>query len=124
MDFVIPYLKSNYTNPEDLVIATNYEEFSYMYYLGSKTIIGNLHNNLDEDLKLQPDVIVFRKSYPKDLQIYNAFLQNNQYRKVSFPCFDYPVNNIPESNIQLPPHLYKTKIAENDDQRLDIYLKI
>jgi hypothetical protein len=30
---VIPYLAEQYPNPADLVIATNYDEFSYMFYL-------------------------------------------------------------------------------------------
>ncbi|MDD5355958.1 MAG: hypothetical protein PHY56_05450 [Candidatus Omnitrophica bacterium] len=123
LDFVIPYIRTNYKNPEELVIATNYEEYSYMYYLGSKTTIGHEDNNLEEDLMLQPDIVIFRKSYPQDIQIFNDFLQKERYARVSFPCFDYPVNNIPESNVQLPPHLYKTKIAENEDERLDIYIR-
>ena len=33
LDHVIPYLVERYPNPADLVIATNYEEFSFMFYL-------------------------------------------------------------------------------------------
>jgi len=63
LDFVIPYIKSKYDKPGRLVIATNYEECSYMYYLGSRVIIGYVGNNLEEDLKIQPDVIIFRKRW-------------------------------------------------------------
>jgi hypothetical protein len=124
LDFVIPYIKSNYANPEHLVIATNYEECAYMYYLGSKVIIGYVGNNLEEDLKVQPDIIIFRKrwAYTSKPQLFNHFFQNEKYKKISFPVFDYPVNNIPELDGVLP-HLYKTKMAKNDRERLDIYVK-
>ncbi|MFH0856162.1 MAG: hypothetical protein V1869_06640 [Candidatus Omnitrophota bacterium] len=124
LDFVIPYIKSNYEKPEKLVIATNYEEYSYMYYLGSKTIIGYGNSDIYNDLEMRPDIIVFRKAYPDNAYIFNGFLQKDKYKKISFPCFDYPVNNIPELNVALPPHLYKTRLAENDDERLDVYLKV
>ena len=33
LDYVIPFIKDNYKDTEHLVIATNYEETSFMYYL-------------------------------------------------------------------------------------------
>jgi hypothetical protein len=40
LDHVIPYLAERHPRGGDLVIATNYEEFSYMFYLGATTILG------------------------------------------------------------------------------------
>jgi len=124
LDFVIPYIKSKYDKPGRLVIATNYEECSYMYYLGSRVIIGYVGNNLEEDLKIQPDVIIFRKrwAYTSSPQIFNVFFKNESYKKIAFPVFDYPVNNIPEL-YSSPQHLYETKMAESENKQLDIYIK-
>jgi hypothetical protein len=123
LDFVIPYIKSEYVNPERLVIATNYEECAYMYYLGSKVIVGFSLSNLEEDLKMRPDIIIPRKNWGANPMILNAFFQNERYKKISFPVFDYPVNNIPEPGGRVIPHLYKTPIAANKNNRLDIYIK-
>lgn len=123
LDFVIPYIKSNYRSPESLVIATNYEECAYMYYLRSKVIIGFVGNNLKEDLKMSPDTIIFRKKWNYNPQIFSGFFQNERYKKVSFPVFDYPVNNIPELDGGVFRHLYRTRLAKNEGDRLDIYIK-
>ena len=122
LDFAIPYIKSQYDDPEQLIIATNYEECAYMYYLGSKVIVGCVGNNLEEDYKMRPDIIIFRKKWGYNPRMFDIFFQNGTWKKISFPVFDYPVNNIPELDGWLP-HLYKTIIAENDDDRLDIYLR-
>ena len=121
LDFAIPYIKDNYKNTDSLVIATNYEECSYMYYLNSKVIIGYVGNNLVEDMKANPDIIIMRKkwTYTSEQKIFAPFFGRNKYVMVSFPVFDYFVNNIPETSL----HLFKTKMAENDSQRLNIYLK-
>jgi hypothetical protein len=121
LDFVIPYIKNNYKNTDSLIIATNYEECSYMYYLNSKVIIGYVGNNLAEDMKANPDIIIIRKkgTYTTKQEIFAPFFERNKYAKVSFPVFDYFVNNIPETGV----HLFKTRMAENNSQCLDIYLK-
>jgi hypothetical protein len=40
LDHVIPYLAERHPNPADLVIATNYEDFAYMFYLRATTVLG------------------------------------------------------------------------------------
>lgn len=70
LDYLIPFIKETYGDTDQLVIATNYEETSFMYYLESKVIIGYVGNNLEEDTRAVPDIIVFRKrweSSPKDI---------------------------------------------------------
>ncbi len=96
LDFVIPYIKANYKKPEDLVIATNYEEHCYMYYLGSKVIVGFVGNNLKDDLQETPDIIIYRKSWSQGQQQLAYLWQKAQYKEISFPVADYLVNNIPE----------------------------
>jgi len=123
LDFAIPYIKKTFLSHEDLVIATNYEEFSFMYYLDCKVIIGQGGHNLSEDIKLKPDIIISRKGwrsvFPEEMDL---LLKNSRYQKVSFPVYDYRVNNIPELYYPIF-HLFKTRFAENPDEALDIYIK-
>jgi len=94
LDYTIPYIENAYGKPDELVIATNYEEYSYMYYLGSKVTIGYVGNNLEEDLKTQPDIIIFRNGWGSNPQVFNYFLQKAKYKTLTFPIFNYPLNNI------------------------------
>jgi len=120
LDYTIPYIKKNYKNPKNLVIATNYEETSYMYYLGSKTIIGFVFNNLEKDIKEKPDILIYRKGWPQHTKLFNIFLQRDKYKRISFPVFDYPFNTIPEMSL----HLFRTEMATNETERADIFVKI
>lgn len=119
LDFVIPYIKANYEKPEKLIIATNYEEFAYMYYLGSRTIFGWQGMNLKEDMKLSPDIIIPRKR-PSAVGTFDT----KNYKKITFPVCDLWYNNIPELNLpRTRSHLYSTKLANNDRERLSIFIK-
>jgi hypothetical protein len=120
LDFVIPYIKEKYPHPERLVIATNYEEPSYMYYLKSRVTIGYCANNLEEDLKHVPDIIIYRKQ--RDIhhhEILNSLLAKAKYKQTLFPVFDYLVNNNPETGM----HLYKTLLPSTVEDCLEILEK-
>ena len=125
LDFVIPYIQEKYPRTDTLVIATNYEESSFMYYLNSKVIVGYIGNNLDEDRKMNPHILSFRKTWNKYPEIFNEFAGRNQYEKKSFPVYDNPVNNIPELNF-LPAfnHLYETKPHTNEADAADLFLRV
>ena len=74
---------------------------------------------------MEPDVIVLRKYFIYDQKftdIFNSFFDNQEYQKVSFPIYDYPFNNIPELNFNVS-HLYKTKIATQDSEKLDLFFR-
>ena len=125
LDYAIPFIRSTYDHPERLVIATNYEECSYMYYLGSKVTIGYVGCNLAEDIMIQPDIIIIRRKRTRvDRQVFLSILKKGHYKKISFPILDYTVNNIPE----LPGgvyavHLYKTPVTQNGERCLNIYVR-
>jgi hypothetical protein len=135
LDFIIPYIKQKYKNSEDLIIATNYEECSYMYYLKSKVIVGCFGRDLESDLQLSPDIIIFRNRWTyatPHLQgnpfyyshkNFDSFLKKQKYKRLYFPVSDYDVNNIPELAFVTYPHLYRTKLAKKPGQRLVIFLK-
>ena len=122
MDYVIPYLAENYRDPTSLVIATNYEEGVYMYYLGSKVTVGFVGNNLEEDSKVQPDIIIPRMGRDNNLILLNELMSRDHYREVTFPIYDYQFNNIAELSLPIA-HLFKTKYAQTDEEKFRIYVK-
>ncbi|MGZ6230541.1 MAG: hypothetical protein ACXWMO_07235 [Syntrophales bacterium] len=125
LDYLIPFIKETYGDTDKLVIATNYEETSFMYYLGSKVIIGYVGNNLEQDTRLEPDIVIFRKGWRNlDPKIFIDFLTRHSYQRVSFPVFDYKVNNIPELNLSPEyQHQFRTLNEENERMKVDIFLK-
>jgi hypothetical protein len=125
LDYLIPFIKETYGDTDKLVIATNYEETSFMYYLGSKVIIGYVGNNLEQDTRLEPDIVIFRKGWrnlhPK---IFIDFFLRQSYQRKSFPVFDYKLNNIPELNCSPEyEHQFKTLDTEDERVKVDIFLK-
>lgn len=123
LDYLIPYVKENFKNTEDLVLATNYEELSYIYYLGCKVTLGYMNKNLEEDLKYQPDIMIYRKKWGHNPEHYNNFIQKAAYNKVTFPVYDSPVNNIAEfyGNME---HQFKTKMATNEADKTEILIRV
>jgi hypothetical protein len=96
LDHVIPFIKKEYPDTGHLVIATNYEETSFMYYLDAKVVVGYVGNNLEEDAKATPDVIVYRRFWQNFVPVFSSFLARGHYEQVSFPVVDSPFNNVPE----------------------------
>ncbi len=126
LDYLIPFIKETYGDTDKLIIATNYEETSFMYYLKSKVIIGYVGNNLEEDTQTVPDIIVFRKGWGSlHRRIFLDFFGRHRYQRVSFPVFDYKVNNIPELNLwpALIQHQFQTLNTKDERMKTDIYLK-
>lgn len=123
LDYLIPYIKENFKSTEDIVLATNYEELSYVYYLGCKVTLGYINKNLEEDLKYQPDIMIYRKKWGHNPEHYNNFIQKAAYNKVTFPVFDSPVNNIAEfyGNIE---HQFKTKMATNEADKTEMLIRV
>ncbi|MGB9677896.1 MAG: hypothetical protein ACPLZ9_04685, partial [Candidatus Ratteibacteria bacterium] len=120
MDYLVSYILANYRNPESLVIATNYEEYVLMYYLNSKVIVGYVGNNLKEDLKARPDIVVIRKNRPNFVPELKSFLEKGKYKEVIFNVYDYQVNNIPETTLSLK-HLFKLPPPRDDSEKLSIF---
>jgi hypothetical protein len=126
LDHLIPFIKETYGDTDELVIATNYEETAFMYYLNSKVIIGYVGNNLEEDVQMVPDIVIFRKGWGNlNRKLFLGFLGKHRYQRVSFPVFDYKVNNIPELNFPQSglEHQFRTLYTGDERMKTDIYLK-
>ena len=127
LDYYIPAIKEKFPHTENIVLATNYEEFSYEYYLGCNVIIGygNKFRPISEKELQQysPDVMIIRPFWKQSLMPYQYYLQHGNYQKVVFPVADRPVNDLPEMNFFMV-HQFKTHIAETDDKKAYMYLKV
>ncbi len=124
LDYTIPFIQEKYKNTDTLVIAANYEETSYMYYLNSKVIVGFVGNNLDEDKKADPDIICYRSSWGRLADVFNGYFNKSRYLTHAFEVYDNPLNNIPELNF-MPAycHKYKTKMADSNKNTAKVYFK-
>jgi hypothetical protein len=126
LDYVIPYLRERYAHPEDLVIATNYEEYAFMYYLRCRVIVGLSLNNIVRDRRLEPDVVVPRGRWPQSLAALRPFLARGEWETRSFPVRDLHHNNVPglsRSRYLPDPHRFRTAVARDPDEQLTIYLR-
>src|SRR5262245_13551105 len=94
LDYIVPYLRERYPDPSALVIATNYEDPAYMYYLGSRVTVGFFGANLAEDLEVQPDVIVFRP-WGQQRPALELLKSRARYQVRIFPVRSAKVNNLP-----------------------------
>ncbi|MBE7414632.1 MAG: hypothetical protein HS130_05125 [Deltaproteobacteria bacterium] len=118
----MPFVLENYERPEDIIIATNYEEASLMYYTKSMVIIGFIGINLTEDMKETPDIIIHRDFWPNIPYPFPALLQKAEYGKVAFPVRDYQVNNIPDLH-NSTRHLYKTRTPRTEAENMTIFVR-
>ncbi|MDJ0850954.1 MAG: hypothetical protein QNK04_21495 [Myxococcota bacterium] len=126
LDHVIPYLEERYPHPERLVIATNYEEYAFMYYLGSHVIVGLALNNIRRDRELEPDVVVPRRRWPKSLAELRPFLARGEWEEVTFPVPDLHHNNVPwlsRASFAPAPHRFRSPITDARDERVVVYLR-
>jgi hypothetical protein len=123
LDYAIPFIEKNYPRPQDLVIATNYEENAFMYYLGAKVTIGFVGKELASDMAIRPDIIVYRKGWENFVPQFMQLLQGGSYARVTFPVADYPVNNIPELRADSPVHhRYRTELTDDEKRMLDMFV--
>jgi hypothetical protein len=135
LDFIIPFIRERYERPDRLVIATNYEETSYIYYLGSKVIVGflnpDLQQNLQQALMEQPDCIIIRRSWShlSYVRILEELLKLGDYDKTGFTVRDYLFNNIPEVWHWTPEwgwinlHIFQTLYDYNPATQATLYFR-
>ena len=122
VDYAVEYINDTFPDPSQLVIATNYEELSYAYYLGSKVTIGYVGNNLLEDSTVQPDIIIMRKNRNNFLETFQMLLLQDSYTAVHFDIDDYDFNNIPELYLA-KPHRFKTVLTSDPHNQLTLYVR-
>ncbi len=126
LDFAIPYLLAAFPRPRELVVATNYEEQAFMYYLGARAIVGTSLNNLLADRELAPDVVVPRRRWPKSLRELAPFLRRGEWEEVRLPVRDTHWNNVPalsRSRFVPDPHRFETPATDDPEAQLVLYLR-
>ena len=124
LDFMIPFIQQQCANSEDLVVATNYEECSFIYYLNCRILIGYNYDNVIRDAQERPDIIIYRKKWKwlHDPDVFNDYLKKEQYICIRFPVYDYPVNNIPELNFHIG-HLFETLYTPDLGLQTKLFIK-
>lgn len=120
IDFVVAYVRQHYAHPDRLIVATNYEEQVYMYYLECRTIVGFAGQNIDADLFETPDIVIIRQHWPRYKEALAGFLKRADYETIRLPVRDYPVNNIPTLMYQ-HGHLFESPIVRPGPDSLTIF---
>jgi len=123
MDYAVDFIQRQYRDPSRIVVATNYEEYVLQYYLGSRVIIGYVGNNLEEDMKLDPDVIVARKRGAYTNARIQELVGRAAYNHKAFPIIDTETNSIPEIKIGRLFHRFRTPRTRNEKRALEILYK-
>ena len=131
LDFVIPCIREHFEHPDRLVIATNYEETSYIFYLDCKVIVGALNPDFRPDRLEQPDCIVYRKFWADttDDNVFDELLSRGTYESMRFPIMDHGFNNIPETVHWTPEtgwgmnlHFFSTAYAIDPAKQATLYI--
>jgi hypothetical protein len=116
LDFLVPYLTERYPQLEDLTIATNYEDPSLRYYLGSRVIVGWFNPHLEHDLTLDPDVIVPRPG-GKNLRALRLLASRGSFDAERLSVQNLHANNVPflaPWNHSRWVHRFETPLADAD----------
>lgn len=121
LDFLIPAIKEKYGDTKLITVATNYEELSYIFYLKCKVVLGYNYKDLANDLKVKPDVLVYRKGWGHNVEPFNQYFQKAKYERVAFDAYDTRVNNITELNWFFENHKFKTRYALSENEKADLY---
>ncbi len=123
MDYAVDFVQRQYPDPSRIVVATNYEEYVLQYYLGSRVIIGYVGNNLDEDMKLETDVIVARKRGAYTNARIQELVDRTAYRRKTFGIIDTETNSIPEIRMGRLSHRFRTPRTRSEKRALEILYK-
>jgi len=112
LDFAVEWIRREYAHPEQLVIATNYEQPAIVYYLRSHVVVGFTGANLSQDLALQPDLIIVRP-WTHQRRVLTQLADRDHYEVVRFDVANLPYNNIPQlaqSRFVLVTHQFTTPL--------------
>ncbi|MGH7338574.1 MAG: hypothetical protein ACREI7_13415, partial [Myxococcota bacterium] len=120
LDHVIPYLLERYPNPADLVIATNYEDVAYMFYLRATAVLGYYAPERERDLGFAPDVIIPRP-WPVNQRALEHLATRETYVMEAFPVANVRANNLPDlspRNRSGLVHRFRSPVPGVDGDRL------
>jgi len=127
LDFAIPFLAERYPDTRQLVIATNYESYPLMIYLGSHVIVGLSGANLTRDRTQRPDVVIPRKAWLRHIGVLAGFLREGEFERHLLPVVDAHYNTIPELG-RWPTvpvtHAFETRIPQSQAQSLELFVRV
>jgi len=126
LDFAVEWIRREYARPEQLVIATNYEQPAIVYFLRSHVIVGIAGANLSQDLALQPDLIILRP-WSHQRRALTELADRDRYQVVRFDVANLPYNNIPQlapSRFVLVTHQFTTPLPGDPSSAFAILRRI
>jgi hypothetical protein len=127
LDFAVPYLLERYPRPQELIVATNYENHPLMYYLGSRVIVGTNLSNIVVDRTLAPDVVIPRRRWSRGMDELRRFLARGTFERRRFPVEDLRWNNVPalsRSPFVPEPHRFRTAVPVEEEQAFEIWERV
>ena len=127
IDVIVTWVRERYPDPAALVIATNYAELPLMNYLGSHVTVGLTRNNLVDDRRREPDLVIPRRHWRSSLPEVVAFLRRGRWERNALPVVDLYYNNIPalsRSRFLPDPHRFRTALPASESEALAIYRRV
>lgn len=94
IDYAVRYIRTQYDEPEKLVIATNFEEPSLRFYLGSRVVLGWFNPDVAADLASDPDIIIPRLGN-RHLDELKILASRGRFDRKPFPIRNVHANNVP-----------------------------
>ncbi|MBW2667674.1 MAG: hypothetical protein JRE13_15420 [Deltaproteobacteria bacterium] len=124
LDFAIARILEEVPEPAELVIATNYANHPFMFYLGSHVIVGTNLNNIVVERSLVPDVVIPRRRWPRGRSELRAFLARANYSSEQLPVRDLHFNQMPAltRSPSIPDvHRFETALPTDRAPALEIF---
>ncbi len=124
LDFAIARILEEVPEPAELVIATNYANHPFMFYLGSHVIVGTNLNNIVVERSLVPDVVIPRRRWPRGRSELRAFLARADYKREQLPVRDLHFNQMPAltRSPSIPDvHRFETALPTDRAPALEIF---
>jgi len=127
VDAAIEFIQESHSEPEKLLIATNYEAEPFMYYLGSR-VVGRFHGGTPEsdaaEASEKPDLVIPRSAQPRSLGAVRRYLLGGSFERHELAVADVAYNNIPElsrGRVLSTTHRFVTPEPGRDGPPLSIY---
>jgi hypothetical protein len=99
-------------------------EMTHQYKGPLDYTIGFAGNNVRDEITMTPDIIAYRKYWPRFRNVFNDYFKRAAYEPAMFPVADALVNNIAELNL-MPAlnHKFRTVHTENPQEATYLYIK-
>lgn len=96
LDVAIARIRELHPRPAELLVATSYEAGAYVYYLGSRVVVGMGGARGAPRPGELPDLVVVRRAWKPEAALLQRILAAGRYTTEFLPAPDLATNNLPE----------------------------